>query len=299
MAIPSNWGVVRYADEWRKPYSVEERQAPPITLNTHNVNPEDPPPAEDVRDGGVYFSTITSKVSQDLPPLPEDRPEARVVVPGIPPLPVKRPMVSPVVALKKETARGYNYTPEATEQLYQTPVHLEMRRPSNFPTDYLGSYTQALPGRPSEILVRTIPDFEKYQGYLAGSDRMITEGFSEMADYPYMQYADPNPSYGMNDPEGILAHEFGHKWYFENLPNDVRGQWSRRFDEAQRAGEDWAMQDNNFSPIQNMLHFPARESYAEAAKLHNQPEAFSTYGYGTSGLTSQEDWNRYYPGLYR
>jgi hypothetical protein len=189
-------------------------------------------------------------------------------------------MVDPVVALKKETARGYNYTPEATEKLYRTPVRYEQMSPESFPKDYMGAYwPNVIPGGQGNITVRAIPQYESHQGLLS---------------------PDPIPQYGFFDPETTMAHEFGHKWMAEDMPWDRRAEWGRKVG-GERA-EPWVTQADPGVPPSAKAFINrdfAKESYAEAAAQHNQAGNLAAYGFGSGGISSPEEWDRYFAGLYR
>src|SRR3972149_7125741 len=100
-----------------------------------------------------------------------------------PSLPVHRPMVDPVVDLKQETAREYNFAPQATEGLYQTPVHVY------------------------RISEQPKPEYGDWSGLYWGSEDK-PGGRIDVWSHP----RDPIKSVAPT-----LAHEYGHKWYSEDL----------------------------------------------------------------------------------
>jgi len=222
-------------------------------------------------------------------PFPEsmDDPEARPATGTVqvlrsqeapaPPLPVRRPMVDPVVAIKKETARGYNYTPEATEQLYQQPVHLFTFGSENPPSsegqaagEWQGLYIGRTEDEPSRISVWERPDWRP------------------QANQPYTG-RQPRPQFSVYDPESTLAHEFGHKWYFENMPAHTRQDW---------ANTAWGMfaDAEALSQRPNPNAYASAESYADFAAAQNMPASEMRFAINPPVPV---DWNKYYAGLSR
>lgn len=252
--------------------------------------------AEEERQKRLYIEKLTRDLSEQLKarwnPAPEemDDPETRpgmgtVDIERPPDLPVRRPMVDPVVALKKETARGYNYTPAATEHLYETPVHLYKYGPESPPDQepdnlwwqgryFAPEWEESTPGHfrqpgSGKIEVWENPEYrDRYPG---------TSSFGEK-----------NPQFSVFDPEAVLAHEFGHEWYTTQMPFSTKWGWNARTKENIGSGEPYTQVE----PGRSVLI----ESYADAAASRNQPDA--ERGFGTAGL-SDEEWNKYYAGLYR
>lgn len=217
----------------------------------------------------------------------KEEPSYTVVEEGVnpPPLPVKRPMVDPVVYLKKETARGYNYTPEATEELYQTPVKLKQQGTGTEPGVYAGLYTRKIGPFGGDIVVKDIPDYQRYPGTASSSEE--------------------NPQFTANDPEAELAHEFGHKWFYENLSDKERTDWFNKYTEDVLNEEPYTKATvRDYWPyvLKRALGSPlaeAEETYAHAAASYRQPDVSSGgWGYGTAGL-QPEEYEPYFPGLYR
>lgn len=131
----------------------------------------------------------------------------RVATENPPPLPVIRPMATPVMDLKRETANQWDFSPEARRQLYD----------ANVTVNYLPTETMMERGDPAGLF-SPIGHEGRDESHL-----MIYEP----------EGGQPHTVYGANGQEGqwpslgagVLAHEFGHKWQAEQMPEDLRREW--------------------------------------------------------------------------
>lgn len=194
---------------------------------------------------------------QQQQPRPEARPQEGPASLPTPPLPVYRPMVDPVVGLKRETSVGFDYTPEAAEQLYQTPVRLEQQgRENRAPDNPAGQYR-------------------------GGKGIMV---WAENPHQPITSYSASGQVERSSREAEILAHEFGHKWYFENMPEHVRNQWGQNWvsESIPPAGQERLRVLGITDPYDKS---PV-ELYAMNAEKRGLPEV-------------APNWDKYYAGLHR
>lgn len=128
-----------------------------------------------------------------------------------PPLPEVRPMATPVMDLKRETANHWNFTPEARTNLYDTPTRVNYRGYDNKPPDEpQGQY------RPQGY----VDDAEWH-----GNQIMVQEPYGNRPNEIHTARGSTTwPSLSA----GTLAHEFGHKWQDEQMPDDLWHEWQDR-----------------------------------------------------------------------
>lgn len=192
----------------------------------------------------------------------------------VPPLPTVRPMATPVMDLKRQTAEHWDFSPEARKELYSTPVEVKFNEPKrdengnfNVNLDAGGYYygPNYSTGNP-QIMV--------HQPWGAEPQKIETDkGF------------DMWPTYA----SGILAHEFGHKWDTEHVPDYLRKKWY---------GNDWTnspvwtdsfrdrMQKDPMT--QDDAHLMAQETYAN-----------TVMGSVTPGMEIPNNYrDKYFAGLF-
>lgn len=191
--------------------------------------------------------------------------------PEVPPLNTM-PQTNPVAALKNKVALGNKYTPEAARQLFNTGVSYRIA-PIDQNTLQQGYYKAAF-ANPLYQLANAIAGNPPTQRIF-----ITNEG-------------DTNPkSSGQDSAAEILAHEFAHKWYFENLPLSKRWDWIQNYqNDMSQQGKDTLNQYKGYYENQNLfgrLTDPIRaEAYAFQAQNGPQTMPPGTRGY-------------YYPGLYQ
>jgi hypothetical protein len=190
----------------------------------------------------------------------EDRPR--------PPRPNVMPEITPVAALKNQVAREQQYSDKARDVLNNTSVRMNISpfdegewRAGGYSTPKLSEWAWPVAALPEEWQrpFKTIP-----------KPQIVIDGLDQS-----------------NPADDTLAHEFAHKWYFEQLPtqrqNEWRGQW---FDnlvdpwtkERTLGRTDFAVADDPYAAAQE-----AYAHYTEAGPMQMPPE---NRGY-------------WYPGMYR
>jgi hypothetical protein len=168
-----------------------------------------------------------------------------------PPLPEIRPMASPVMELKRQTARGY--TPEATHILYETPMRVRFGSPETHTSDTHGGPLGS----------------EGVGGFYTGGDTQ-----KDWDKEIYLNSAQPEQSY-----QSELAHEFAHKWYETQMPEEIKYQWKQNSQELS-------------SPYAN----ERVKAYDPMADIPNERYAFNVMN-GPYGM-DDETRSYYYAGLY-
>ena len=234
LAPSSSQGVVQYVQQRRDPVAPARTYS---SLQDQRTNRDQDEGRHSQQQQAAPVARVVDRELESLP---------------TPPLPVYRPMVDPVVDLKQETAREYNFAPQATEELYQTPVHVY------------------------RIGEQPKPEYGKWSGLYWGSEDK-PGGRIDVWSPP----RDPSKSV-----VPTLAHEYGHKWYSENLSRNLRDQYLADIAGKQPAG----------FPMVFAREHP-NEMYAEGVAAQGSPSYRGGYSVDASAM-SRDPWLRYYPGLY-
>lgn len=189
---------------------------------------------------------------------------------------------SPTHQLKRDTLRENPYTEEAASKMMRTPVNYDLGTPDK---GYFGKYFGNAP-----------------QSYRLANSSPGTIGVNRRVQLPIDIAEQNNRSVFYENPSGgptdTLAHEFGHKWYYEDLAPRVRNEWGRDYENIM--GEDYAPVSESYwgeggpvpeprvqSAITRMVHGPG---------ANRQPsEMYAEWSSEKPGSVPEQ----YYPGLYR
>lgn len=145
------------------------------------------------------------------PPLPQQQAPPITQTNNPPPLPTIRPMATPVMDLKRETANFWNFSPEARTELYDTPTLVNYRERESIPEGEPAGYY-----RP--------PGFNYDDPNAAPGNHQIMVNETGR-NQPFVSSAMGGDTTWPSVSAGTLAHEFGHKWDHEQVPDDLRSQW--------------------------------------------------------------------------
>lgn len=199
------------------------------------------------------------------------------------------PNVSPNYLLKAETADEYGLSDRARRLLYETPTKVYYTRPwktwgwGPFPPGPLNPQRD-----PAYSAIYFEPD-TIVQGprgpiYVPEEMRRWPEGALQVNLFR------AGPTYYPRDvPREDLMHEFAHKWYFEEVPSDVRAGWRAWGDlvAGPSALDEWEKAGYR---LDDETSLSSEELYAYAAQ-YNRPQDMGN-------RIDPEQADLFYPGLF-
>ena len=178
-----------------------------------------------------------------------------------PPLPVTMPAITPVAQLKNDVTMRNEYSPEAAQQLYDTPTYIRFGDTgTDRPREHVNAAQQGARGF---YTPDPVPDSRgnMYNIEITGNDPTAAAG-----------------DYGSN--EATLTHEFAHARY-NDLPDELAGEWV-----------------NNYRKLANPFAL-SRVAQSYSNEWAHGPETYAFTATLGPDQIPPDVRNRFYPGTYR